>query len=218
MPIRCFALITMTLAIAFSAARADETPTIKGTVAPTASEAAFITAMQTDLNRRFATEAAGEAAGYFRYTNADDTGAISYANLHWASSDVHHPSQLWYDKDGHLLGADYSVLKTGNKRPERWGIQSGRWSEFDEHIHYVTKDPKTGALGYDKYVDPVVKYVAAGGDPKHPDSAILVKMHRVASANDVVKIFDFPSIWDLIVWVKPNPSGAFAEKNPLVKK
>jgi hypothetical protein len=26
-----------------------------------------------------------------------------------------------------------------------------------------------------------------------------------------------PSIWDLIVWVKPNPSGAFAEKNPLVK-
>jgi hypothetical protein len=26
-----------------------------------------------------------------------------------------------------------------------------------------------------------------------------------------------PSIWDLIVWVNPNPNGAFADKNPLVK-
>ena len=206
----------MVLTLGFSAARADEPPTIKGSVAPTPSEAAFVKAMQMDVTRRFATPADAEAAGYFRYTNEDDTGAISYANLQWSSSDVHHPSQLWYDKRGELLGADYSVPKTGHQRPDLWGIQSGRWSEFDEHIHYVTKDPTTGALGYDKYVDPISEYVKAGGDPKHPDSAILVKMHRVASAGDVVKIFDFPSIWDLIVWVKPNPNGAFADKNPHV--
>jgi hypothetical protein len=66
-------------------------------------------------------------------------------------------------------------------------------------------------------VDPVSGYVAAGGDPKHPDAAILVKMHRVPSTDRVAKIFDFPSLWDLIVWIKPNPNGAFADKNPLVK-
>ncbi len=217
MMIRCFVLFALAVAVGFSPAVADENPTIKGTVPPTASEAAFVAAMRADLYQRFKTSAAAEAAGYFRYTNPDETGAISYTNLHWASSGAHHPSQLWYDKGGKLLGADYSVLKTGAKRPDLWGIQPGRWTEFDEHIHYVTKDAKTGAFGYDKYVDPVTKYVEAGGDPKHPDAAILVKMHRVAAAADVVKIFDFPTIWDLIVWVKPNPSGAFANKNPLVK-
>ncbi len=32
----------------------------------------------------------------------------------------------------------------------------------------------------------------------------------------VKRVFLFPSLWDLIVWVKPNPNGAFADKNPLV--
>jgi hypothetical protein len=213
-----YVCLTMVLFITMlSPVRADESPTLKGTVRPTPSEAKFVKAMQADLNRRFASPAAAEAAGYFRYTNADDTGAISYANLHWASSDVHHPSQLWFDKRGNLLGADYSIPKTSEARPRVWGIEPGRWAEFDDHIHYVTKDPATGVLGYDKYVDPVSGYVAAGGDPKHPDAAILVKMHRVPSTDRVAKIFDFPSLWDLIVWIKPNPNGAFADKNPLVK-
>jgi hypothetical protein len=42
-------------------------------------------------------------------------------------------------------------------------------------------------------------------------------MHKADSESDVVTVFDMPRIWDLIVWVKPNPNGAFAEKNPLVK-
>ena len=41
-------------------------------------------------------------------------------------------------------------------------------------------------------------------------------MKRVASIKDVPVIFLFPTIWDLIVWVKPNPAGAFADKNPTV--
>jgi hypothetical protein len=32
----------------------------------------------------------------------------------------------------------------------------------------------------------------------------------------VKRVFLFPSLWDLIVWVKPNPLGAFADKNPNV--
>lgn len=43
-----------------------------------------------------------------------------------------------------------------------------------------------------------------------------MKAGKAKDAADVVTLFEFPSIWDLIVWVKPNPNGAFAEKNPLV--
>jgi hypothetical protein len=214
MLIRRLSLLLAALAFSCGAALAEQSPTID--TPADASEAAFVKAMQADLDKRFPTAADAVKAGYFRYTDPDDTGAISYANLQWQSSDVHHPSQLWYDKAGNLLGADYSVLTTGDARPNVWGIQPGRFYQFGEHIHYVTKDPKTGAFGYDKAVG-AAKFVAAGGDLKNPQAATLVKMQRVGSASEVVRIFDFPSIWDLIVWVKPNPNGAFAEKNPLVK-
>jgi hypothetical protein len=65
-------------------------------------------------------------AGYVRYTGVDDTGAISYADRHWQSGDTKHPSQLWYDKSGHLLGADFSMLKTGDVRPTMFGVNPGR--------------------------------------------------------------------------------------------
>ena len=215
MPYRFFASILVFLGLTLTAAVADENATIPGTTPPTPSEAAFVSAMQTDLGARFPTAADAVKAGYFRYTNADDTGAISYANLQWQSSDVHHPSQLWYDKAGKLLGADYSVLDTGKGRPDLWGIQSGRWVEFSEHIHYVVKDPKTGQDTYDLYMSPK-KFTDAGGNLKNPSASALVAMQKVDSASDVEEVFDFPSIWDLIIWVKPNPSGAFADKNPTV--
>jgi hypothetical protein len=214
MSIRTFAFAIAAFALSFGTVRADESPT---TTAPaTASESAFISAMQADLRQRFATIAEATSAGYVRYTNPDDTGAISYADMHWQSTDVHHPSQLWYDRAGNLLGADYSVLATGKARPNLWGILPGRWYEFDDHVHYVKKDPRTGALVYDQYVM-ANKFKAAGGDVRHPAAVTLVNMHRVKSTADVATIFDFPAIWDLVIWVKYNPKGAFAEKNPLVK-
>jgi hypothetical protein len=60
------------------------------------------------------------------------------------------------------------------------------------------------------------KFVAAGGDLKSPSVDTLVKLGKVKSASSVTTIFDFPTVWDLIVWTKTNPNGAFADKNPLV--
>jgi hypothetical protein len=213
MPIRFLVFVLVAAAFTLRGASADQGPTVSGP--PNASEIVFVRAIQADLDKRFPTPADAEKAGYFRYTNADDTGAISYANLAWTSTDIRHPSQLWYDKNGKLLGADFSVSSDGAPRPQLFGVQPGRWVEFDEHVHYVEKDPKTGKLLFDKYVL-VPKFDAAGGDAKHPTAQTLVKLGRVASASDVAKVFYFPSIWDLIVWVKPNPNGAFADKNPLV--
>jgi hypothetical protein len=202
--------------ITSTAAPADQNPTkTAGALSP--SEKAFVVAIQSDLMGRFATAADAERAGYFRYTNEDNTGAISYANLKWASTDPKHPSQLWYDKNGQLLGADFSVLTTTSpKRPVLWGVDPGRWYEFDGHIHWVGRDPATGKLTYDHYaLNPA--FVKAGGDLSHPTAATLVAIKKVPNAKDVATVFEFPGIWDLIVWVKPNPSGAFAEKNPTVK-
>ena len=39
-------------------------------------------------------------------------------------------------------------------------------------------------------------------------------MGKAKDVADVTHVFVFPSIWDLIVWIKPNPNGAFADKNP----
>ena len=64
---------------------------------PLASEVAFVQSVTKDLNARFPTPADAIKAGYFRYTNEDKTGAISYANLQWNSAtDPAHPepSQL----------------------------------------------------------------------------------------------------------------------------
>lgn len=203
----------VSLCVASARAFADQEPTYNGPLA--ASEQSFVHSIQADLNARFPHAADAERAGYIRYTDVDDTGATSYANLQWVSVDIRHPSQLWYDKNGNLLGADFSTPDTNGKRPALFGVSPGRWYEFDNHIHFVVKNPATGTISYYRYVMAPV-WVKAGGNLEHPSAQTLVKMGKVKSAADVPVIFDFPTVWDLIVWVKPNPKGAFAEKNPLV--
>lgn len=186
-----------------AAARADEQPTYKGPLAP--SEAQFLASVQRDLTARFPHVSDAEKAGYVRYTGVDDTGAISYANRQW-TSDPTHPSQLWYDVDGNLLGADFSVPRPHEEpRPQLWGINPGRWYEFNGHVHYVVKEP-SGKMVYDLWIWNS-DFVTAGGSLSKPSAETVVKAGRVPSADYVTTIFEFPTIWDLIVWVKPHPAG-----------
>lgn len=207
-------LNAMVAVLAFTscaAMAADATPPPK----PQGAEVAFVNNVTKDLNARFATPADAEKAGYFRYTNEDKTGAISYANLQWQSSDPQHPSQLWYSVNNKLLGADYSVLKSNSpNKPSLWGVNPQRWDSFGAHVHYVLAGPN----GKDTYgATRVAKFTAAGGNINNPQADTLVKMGIAKSASDVKKVFLFPSLWDLEVWVTPNPAGAFADANPLVK-
>ena len=185
-------------------ARADEQPTYNGPLSPT--EAQFVASVQRDLMARFAHVSDAEKAGYVRYTSPDDTGAISYANQQW-NSDPTHPSQLWYDRDGNLMGADFSVPRpNGQPRPQLWGINPGRWYEFNGHVHFVIRDPSSGNMVYDQWVwnD---RFVKAGGNVAAPSPDVLVKLDRAPTADAVKTIFEFPTIWDLIVWVKPHAAG-----------
>ena len=194
-----------------AAMAADATPPPQ----PQGAEVAFVSNVSKDLNARFATPADAEKAGYFRYTNEDKTGAISYANLQWQSADPQHPSQLWYSVNGKLLGADFSVPKSNSaSRPSLWGVNPQRWDTFRAHVHYVLTD----ASGKETYgATSASKFTAAGGDVNNPQAATLVKMGVAKDASQVKHVFLFPLIWDLELWVTPNPSGAFAEANPLVK-
>ena len=208
-------IVALAAVVAFATlcigANAATTTAPKLSPQPQASEKAFVSAMQADLTKRFPNPAAAEAAGYFRYTNEDDTGAISYANLQW-TSDATHPSQLWFDVNGKLLGADFSQPDAPTA-PKLWGILPARWDHFRPHVHYVYTD--NGAMVYG-HATSIKKFTAAGGNLAAPTGDTFVKLGLVKDPAQVTHAFVFPAIWDLIVWVKPNPNGAFADKNPNV--
>lgn len=189
---------------------------------PLAGEVAFVQSVTKDLNARFPNPAAAAKAGFFRYNNEDRTGAISYTNLNWTSVDQKHPTQLWYDVNGRLLGADFSrpFGMPAMTPPNVWGVNPQRWFKFCRppgctgHVHWILKNAD-GTMKYGLAVTGKA-FIAAGGNLANPQVATLVKMGKVTDASQAVKIFEFPAMWDVEVWVTPNPSGAFASANPLV--
>jgi hypothetical protein len=197
------------LLAALPALRAQADPSAK----PSAAEAPFVNKATADLEARYPTAADAEKAGYFRYTDEDGTGSISYTNLKWTSADADHPSQLWYDAKGRLLGADYSVPYTPEP-PKLFGMDPSRWQKFGAHVHYGL----AGSGDTVVYGAAGAKTMAKGGGTvDHPTAAALVAAGIAKKPEDVKFVFEFPAIWDLEFWVLPNPAGAFAEKNPNVK-
>lgn len=194
---------------------------------PTAAERPFVAKLQQDIPARFATIAAATKAGYFQYTPEDKTGAISYVNLKvWNSIDLEVPNQLWYDVNGRLLGVDYTILQSQSPNPPTtlfgYAIDPSRWTHRGPHMHFGFTLPdgtlKLGAM-------PVAKFTDAGGVPSENDGTIpankaaLVKagIPGLTSPDQVKFVFLHPAMWDLVVWVLPNPDGAWADANPNVK-
>ncbi len=181
---------------------------------PTAAEQPFVARATSELQKLYGTTAQAKKAGYFRYTNEDKTGAISWVNLKYWHSDETHPSQLWYDVKGRLIGVDYAMPWTDAKHPPNmWGIIPARWFEFEAHVHYAVEQ-EDGSLKYGGMYSATLK--KAGGDPDNPTAADIVKAKKAPSADDVSYVFPFRHVWDLEFWLVPNPSGVFAEKNPNV--
>ena len=181
---------------------------------PTAAEQPFVTKATAELQKLYGTTDLAKQAGYFRYNNEDKTGAISWVNTkHWTSDETH-PSQLWYDVKGRLIGVDYSLPWTDAKHPPSvWGILPARWFEFAAHVHFAVEQ-EDGSLKYGGFE--AADFKKLGGDPDNPTAATVVKAGKAPTADDVAFIFPFRHVWDLEFWLVPNPKGAFAEKNPNV--
>jgi hypothetical protein len=185
---------------------------------PNAAEAAFLRRVMTNLPKRYPNPQAATAAGWQRYSREDRTGAISYVNTkYWDTTDPDLPAQLWYDVNGRLLGADFSVFQSESNTgaPSRFGIDPSRWFKIRAHVHYVQRLPN-GTIAYGKAI-PAQRYAAANnGDYSHPTAAGLVAAGAVTDASTVPFVFLYPAIWDVTVWVVPNPLGQFADANPAV--
>jgi hypothetical protein len=198
------------------------TPTAAPTAAPapSAAETAFLAKIMHDLPQRYPTPQSAIRAGYVRFTNEDASGAISYVNVKaWNTTDPDVPAQLWYDVKGRLIGADFSVRRDPNASPapgppSLFGIDPKRFYTVGAHIHYVVCDKASGKCVYGKAIG--AKKYAAVGDVEHPTAEGLVKAGAVTDPAAVSTVFLYPSIYDVSVWVVPNPLGQFADKNPNV--
>lgn len=212
-------LLTLALFAAPLAARAADTMAAPTPApSPSTAEASFLATVMRELPKRYSNPAAATKAGYVRYTNEDSTGAISYVNIaHWDTTEPTAPAQLWYDVNGRLIGADFSVKQTDAPNgPALFGIDPKRFTKIRAHVHYVTCDKGSGKCTYGKAVG-AAKYTAAGGDVEHPTAAGLVKTGAVSDAASVSTVFLYPAIYDVAVWIVPDPLGQFAEANPNVK-
>jgi hypothetical protein len=225
---RSFVILSIILMAPAGIRAAAPTPSPAPTAAPpeSAAEKQFVSSVTADLQSRFATTAQASAGGYFQYTVEDQTGAISWVNTNYWQSDPQHPSQLWYDVKGRLIGADFSALQSGKNtpRPTVWGVSASRWLDFSPaHVHFAIKTPS--GLQYGGVGNKTMAMV--GGSVENPTSADIVKISKLKrwtrlgipapqSAADVAFVFKFPALWDLQVWLVPNPLGAFAEHNPNV--
>ncbi len=219
------AAVLFAIVLATSAAMPAASPAPTAAPAESASEQQFVASVTSDLQNRFSTTAKASAAGYFRYTDEDQTGAISWVNTNNWASDATHPSQLWYDVNGRLIGADFSVLQSSSSaRPNVWGVSPSRFLDFSPaHVHFAIKTASGLAFG-----GAGSKTMAkVGGSVDHPTAADVVAISKLtrwtklgipkpANAAAVAFVFSFPAIWDLQVWLVPNPLGAFAEHNPNV--
>jgi len=198
----------------FADAMASPTPTPAPTVPELASENAFVNALTSDLQKRFATTSAAAAAGYFRYNNEDKTGAISWVNTSYWKSDPQHPGQLWYDVKGRLIGCDLTLPKADSAvAPTLWGVSATRWGTIGQHVHFGVNQPN-GSVMYGGYGSKTAAKFGVSLD--NPTAADVVKIGKAKAISDVAFVFQYPAIWDLQVWLVPNPNGPFAEHNPNV--
>jgi hypothetical protein len=229
MPSRIFTGVLVTLAVAsLIAARAGDAqaaspapmshmamPSASSTPVPKpdAEEAAFIADVTKVLQDRYATTGAAEAAGYFQMTRLEDDGTVIWFNGKW-DEDVskYDPNFLWYDKNGKLVGLDYQYRFGTNPKPPGPGVypvMPSRWSTIDAHMHFAYTLP-----------DGTVKRRGAAllpGETDDPTAAQLRAAKLLPANAKLLWAHYHPKSWDLGFWLVPNPNGAFADLNPLVK-
>ncbi len=180
---------------------------------PNPAEAGFIADVTKVLQERYPTTGAAQAAGYFQMTRLEDDGTVIWFNGKWDDEvGKYDPNFLWYDKNGKLVGLDYQYRVSAYVKPPgpgSYSVMASRWTTIDAHIHFAYKLP-----------DGTVKRRGAEllpGETGDPTAAELTAAKLLPAKATLLWAHYHPKSWDLGFWLVPNPNGAFADLNPLVK-
>lgn len=180
----------------------------------TASEKAFVAKASASLNAAYPTTSAAKTAGFtMLFDTIGDDNTYDWTNMTFNNVTPDRPNFLWYDRHGHLAGADWEFPTSGHAPAPKLGafpVLAARWVKIPEHVHYAYT------------VDGNLKYGAAHATPALRTGTITAAELRANGARlpEDAKLkwaMYHPAVWDLAMWTVPNPKGAFADKNPNVK-
>jgi hypothetical protein len=180
---------------------------------PNAAEAAFVASVTSTLLQRYPTTVQAQAAGYYQMTKMEDDGTVIWFNDDWGkgvSKDA--PNFLWFDKAGKLVGLDYQyvvALYPQHPGANVYPVMASRWSTIDAHMHFA----------YKLLDGTIVRRGARAlkGATGDPTAAQLTAAKLLPAGATLLWAHYHPKSWDLGFWLVPNPNGAFADLNPLVK-
>lgn len=178
---------------------------------PSPAEQAFVDRVSTLLIQEYPTRSAAQAYGYTDLTGKiDSDNTYNLTDMDFSNVTLARPNFLWFDRKGNLAGTDYEFPKSAYpKPPAQFPVNASRWTSIDAHVHLAyTLNGKT-VYAEAPAKENLQKAKLTSSDLKAdgllPDGATLKwAMYH-------------PDVWDLALWVVPNPRGAFAEDNPLVK-
>ena len=166
---------------------------------PSLTERTFIARVSRVLSAKYPTMQVAQRHGYMPITDRlDAEHTYNLTDMDFRDVALDHPNFLWYDRAGKLVGVDYEYPKDGYaKPPMEFPVDPSRWTSIDAHMHLAYElNGKTVYAEVGSSTD-VQKYLPSG-------ATLRWKM-------------DHPAAWDLALWLVPNPGGAFADENPLVK-
>ena len=138
----------------------------------------------------------------------------SYATMKYDGIDANHPNFLWYDRHGKLVGLDYEYPYYAWPKPpgaKFYPVDPGRWTTVHEHAHFAYR------IG-----DGPVQFHGARAVPNLRGNKSItaddLRADGLLPKNATLVWAEYhPTCWDLGFWLVPNPNGAFADLNPLVK-
>ncbi len=189
-------------------------PAIAKTVPITAAEKTFVADASQRLQSEYPNTAAAKSKGFvLLYDSMDTDNTYNWTNMNFSDVTPDRPNFIWYDRRGHIAGVDYELLKSRYPSPPHlaaFPVLASRWTPIDEHVHYAYS------------VNGVTKYGGAHAAPEMRSGKITLEMLRAHGAKipsnaKIVWAMYHPAVWDLAMWVVPNPRGAFADLNPNVK-
>jgi hypothetical protein len=180
---------------------------------PSQGEAKFIASVTQSLDASYPTVAAATSHGYVQMTKLESDGTMIFATMKYDGISPTHPNFLWYDRNGKLVGLDYEYTVSSWPKPPgtaMYPVAADRWTTVHQHVHFayrIGNGPlqRHGARAMPNLMGKVITADELTADGLLPKGATLVwaEFH--------------PTCWDLGFWTVPNPTGAFADLDPLVK-